>query len=62
MVMKFGFYKIRGISWLEDELSYSQESLYYVQVDSYKVCKCFCLLHGTASINPLNTELNPIFQ
>ena len=50
MVMKFGFYKMRGISWLEDEMSDSQEVLYYVQVDSYKVYKWFCLLHDAASI------------
>ena len=50
MVMKFVFYKMRGISWLEDELSDSEEGLYYMQVDIYKVYKCFYLLHDAASI------------
>ena len=50
MVLKFGFYKMRGISSLENELSDSQEGLYYMEVDSYKVNKWFCLLHDAASI------------
>jgi hypothetical protein len=50
LVMKFAFYKMRGISWLEDELSDSQEGLYYVQVDNYEVYEWFCLLRDAASI------------